>query len=38
VSEDPENPGIVLETDKTSLEERVETILNYLIENEYMKQ
>ena len=36
--EDPENPEIVLETDKTSLEECIETILNYLLENEYMKQ
>ena len=36
--EDPENPEIVLETDKMSLEECIETILNYLLENEYMKQ
>jgi adenylylsulfate kinase len=36
--EDPENPEIVLETDKMSLEECIETILNYLRENEYMKQ
>ena len=36
--EDPENPEIVLETDKTSLEECIETILNYLLENEYMKK
>jgi adenylylsulfate kinase len=36
--EDPENPEIVLETDKTSLEECIETILNYLLEKEYMKQ
>ena len=36
--EDPENPEIVLETDKTSLEECIETILNYLLENEYIKK
>ena len=36
--EDPENPEIVLETDKMSLEECIETILNYLLENDYMKQ
>ena len=36
--EDPENPEIVLETDKMSLEECIETILNYLIENEYIKK
>jgi len=38
VSEDPKNPEIVSETDKTSLDECVETILNYLIDNKYMKQ
>lgn len=36
--EDPENPEIVLETDKANLEECIETILNYLIEKEYIKQ
>jgi adenylylsulfate kinase len=34
--EDPENPEIVLETDKASLEECIETILNYLLEKEYI--
>jgi len=36
--EDPENPEIVLETDKASLEECIEAILNYLVEKEYIKQ
>jgi adenylylsulfate kinase len=36
--EDPENPEMVLETDKANLEECIETILNYLIEKEYIKQ
>jgi len=35
--EEPENPEMVLETDKANLEECVETILNYLIVNEYIK-
>ena len=34
----PENPEIVLETDKMSLDECIEVILNYLLENEYVKQ
>jgi adenylylsulfate kinase len=34
--EDPENAEIVLETDKASLEECIETILNYLLEKEYI--
>lgn len=36
--EEPENPEMVLETDKANLEECIETILNYLIEKEYIKQ
>jgi len=36
--EEPENPEIVLETDKASIAECIETILNYLIANEYMKE
>jgi adenylylsulfate kinase len=34
--ENPENPEIVLETDKASLEECIETILNYLLEKDYI--
>jgi len=36
--EEPENPEVVLETDKANLEECIETILNYLIEKECIKQ
>ena len=36
--EEPENPEMVLETDKANLEECIETVLNYLIEKEYIKQ
>ena len=36
--EEPENPEIVLETDIMTLEECVKTLLDYLIENEYIKQ
>jgi adenylylsulfate kinase len=36
--EEPENPEIVLETGEANLEECIETIFNYLIKNEYLKQ
>ncbi|MEN8263646.1 MAG: adenylyl-sulfate kinase [Nitrospirota bacterium] len=34
--EEPENPEIILETDKFNLEECVNIVLNYLIENAYI--
>ena len=34
--EEPENPEIILETDKASTEENVKQILNYLINKEYI--
>jgi adenylylsulfate kinase len=35
--EEPENPEIVVETDKMSVEQCVDKIVNYLIENNYIK-
>jgi adenylylsulfate kinase len=35
--EEPENPEIILETDNLTPEECVETVMNYLIKNEYIK-
>ncbi len=35
--EEPENPEIILDTDKLSVDECVKVIFNYLIENKYMK-
>jgi adenylylsulfate kinase len=36
--EEPERPEIILDTDKMTLEESVEAVMNYLIRNEYIKQ
>jgi len=36
--EEPETPEIILETDKMTIDECVEIILNYLTENGYIKQ
>jgi adenylylsulfate kinase len=36
--EEPENPEIILDTDKMTLEECVEEVLNYLIGNNYIRQ
>ncbi len=36
--EEPENPEIILDTDKMTLEECVEEVLTYLIRNNYIKQ
>jgi adenylylsulfate kinase-like enzyme len=35
--EEPENPEIILDTDKMTLEECVEEVLTYLIGNNYIK-
>jgi len=36
--EEPENPELILETDKQTLEESLEKLLDYLVEIEYIKQ
>lgn len=36
--EEPENPELILETDKTDLQECVEALLEYLVQNEYIKK
>jgi len=35
--EEPENPGLVVETDKQKLEESVKQIITYLEENRYLE-
>lgn len=36
--EEPENPELILETDKMDLQECVEALLEYLVQNEYLKK
>ena len=36
--EEPQNPEIVLETDKMSLDECIASLLDYLVKNEYIKE
>ena len=38
IYEEPEHPDIVLETDKLSIEDCVQALLNFLVQNDYIKQ